>query len=71
MILDKVDIFVLEYLRKVVKQYVLRYFLNVSKDDGFLNFLYYFLKELFESEEVCGVVEDLFFCEVEREKIVL
>lgn len=71
MILDKVDIFVLEYLRKVVKQYVLRYFLNVSKDDGFLNFLYYFLKELVESEEVCGVVEDLFFCEVEREKIVL
>lgn len=71
MILDKVDIFVLEYLRKVVKQYVLRYFLNVSKDDGFLSFLYYFLKELFESEEVCVVVEDLIFCEDEREKIVL
>ncbi|XP_068739754.1 uncharacterized protein [Montipora capricornis] len=71
MILDKADIFALEHLRKAAKQHALRHFSNASKDDGFLNLPYHLLKELLESEEVCGVVEDLLPCEVEREKIVL
>lgn len=65
------DLFSLEELNKTAKQYALRHFSDVCKEEEFLFLPYRFLTELIAEEELCVVMEDLIPFEEDREKIVL
>ena len=65
------DVFALEELKNVVKQYALRHFADVCKEEEFFCLPLNLLTELLANEGLCVVIEDLVQCEEEREKIVL
>ena len=65
------DVFALEGLSNEAKNYALRHFTQVCKEDEFLRLPIKLLTDLLSEEEIFIVVEDLIPCVEEREKIVL
>ena len=65
------DMFALEKLSSVTKEYALRHFTDVCKEDEFLCLPVNLLSDLLSEENLCVVVEGLIPCAEEREKTVL